>query len=57
MYANFQGSSFKTEDFFQSVYLQSGEFEKLTLFASLTPPPLAPREVVFYFWLFGKRVL
>ena len=32
MYANFQGSSFKTEDFFQSVV------QKLPLFATLTPP-------------------
>ena len=38
MYAQFQGSSFKTEDFFQSVLLQNGEFGKLTLFANLTPP-------------------
>ena len=32
MPANFQGSSFKTEDFFQSVV------QKLPLFATLTPP-------------------
>ena len=46
MYANFQSSSFKTEDFFQSVYLQNGEFEKLTLFATLTPP--STKGVVIY---------
>ena len=49
MYANFQGSNFKTEDFFQN------EFQKLPLFATLTP--LAPRGVIIFFGLFDKKVL
>ena len=47
MYASFQGSTFKTEDFFLS------EFKKIPLFATLTP--LAPRGVVIFFDYLAKK--
>ena len=47
MHANFQGSNFKTQDFFQN------EFQKLPLFATLTP--LAPRGVVIFFGYLTKK--
>ena len=49
MYSNFQGSSSKTEDFFQN------EFKKLALFATLTPP--STKGVVNFFWLFRGGVV